>query len=84
MTADPRSLARENAIAARGELAATLNALEDKFNVRKQFSLAKRRAKLRAQRLWRDAPAVAVVVGVAAVATVGAGVWFIAKRIADD
>lgn len=84
MTGDARSVARERAIAVRGELADTLNALEDKLNVPKQFHLAKRRAQVRLQRLWREKPAAAIALGTVAVAVVGAGVSFIVKRVVGN
>jgi ElaB/YqjD/DUF883 family membrane-anchored ribosome-binding protein len=70
-----------NAEAVREELAATLNAIEDKLNVPKQFGKATDRAKVKIAELREENPQ-ALVGGAAAVAlAVGAGVFAVARAV---
>jgi hypothetical protein len=66
---------------ARAELVSTLNAIEDKLNVRRKVSRAIARGKVAVAKLQRDNPS-AVYAGVAAVATVaGTAAWAITRAI---
>lgn len=79
-----RMQARANSERAREEFAATLNQLEDKLNVPRQFGRAKERARLRLRRLADERPGVLLGAGLSVAVAVGATVWLIVRANLDD
>lgn len=64
---------------ARSELAATLEAIEDKLNLPKQARLAVKRAVLRVQDLRTENPTALAAAAVGAAALIGGAVWLIVR-----
>lgn len=63
--------ARDVVVRARTDLVSTLNELEDKLNVSKQFDCARRQVRARADVLIEERPLVAAGIGVGIVLVVG-------------
>ncbi|SDR76637.1 DUF3618 domain-containing protein [Microterricola viridarii] len=76
-----RAELQQDTLRARADLAATLDAIEDKLNVPKQIGLAAERGTERVRRLAAENPIAlgAIALGVAAV--VGLGVWGIVRAV---
>jgi hypothetical protein len=66
---------------ARAELAATLDAIEDKLNVPKQFGLATRRTSTRLRRLATENPLALGAIALGVAAAVGAGVFAVIRAV---
>ncbi|QTX03442.1 DUF3618 domain-containing protein [Agromyces archimandritae] len=79
-----RAQARANAELAREAFAETLNELEDKLNVPKQVGIKTERFRAKARAFADEHPTAVVVIGAAAAAVVGFGVWMLVRRAADD
>ncbi len=85
-TAEPaprrsRAELQADAVRARAELAATLDAIEDKLNVPKQIGLAADRTQARVRRMASDNPIALGAVALAAATAVGLGVWAIVRAL---
>ncbi|WP_394553951.1 DUF3618 domain-containing protein [Agromyces sp. MMS24-JH15] len=75
-----RLQARLNVEQARGDFAATLNALEDRLNVPKRVARATDRAEARVRRFAKEHPIAAGAVAVGAVAAIGGLVWLAVRN----
>ena len=75
--------ARVNSERARAQFAGTLNALEDKLNVPKQFRRKSAELKVKARRFADENPVGAVAVAVGVVAVVGVTVWLVVRGVVD-
>jgi hypothetical protein len=76
-----RAELQADAVRARAELAATLDAIEDKFNVPKQIGLAADRTEARVRRMAAENPLALGAVALAAATAVGLGVWAIIRAV---
>ena len=72
---------RSTAMAARADLARTLDAIEYKLNLPKQFRYRARLLKLRLYTLGEDNPAALAGIAALAAAVVGASVWLGVKSV---
>jgi len=75
---------RADARAARAELAATLDAIENKLNLPKQLRIKRRRLTVAVRRLAEDSPAALVGIALGAATVVGVIVWFGASAVAKN
>ena len=78
-----RAELQADAVRARAELAATLDAIEDKLNVPKQIGLAADRTQARVRRMAAENPIALGAVALAAATAVGLGVWAIIRALRD-
>ncbi|RZU66906.1 uncharacterized protein DUF3618 [Microterricola gilva] len=76
-----RAELQADAARARAELAATLDAIEDKLNVPKQIGLAADRTGARVRRMAAENPLALGAVALAAATAVGLGVWAIIRAV---
>lgn len=76
-----RAELQADAVRARAELAATLDAIEDKLNVPKQIGLAVDRTEARVRRMAAENPLALGAVALAAATAVGLGVWAIIRAV---
>lgn len=76
-----RAELQADAVRARAELAATLDAIEDKLNVPKQIGLAADRTQARVRRMAAENPLALGAVALAAATAVGLGVWAIIRAV---
>ncbi|WP_241981251.1 DUF3618 domain-containing protein [Cryobacterium algoritolerans] len=74
---------RADAMTARAELARTLDAIEYKLNLPKQFRYRVRLLRLRLNRLGEDNPAALAGIALAAALVTGAAVWLGVKAVQD-
>lgn len=72
---------KADAARARAELAATLDAIEDKLNVPKQIGLAAERTGQRVRTLASDNPLALAGVALGVATAVGLGVWAIVRAV---
>lgn len=70
----------DDAARARAELAATLDAIEDKLNVPKQIGLAADRTTERVRDLAATNPVALAAIALGAAAVVGLGVWALVRK----
>jgi hypothetical protein len=75
---------RTEARQARAELASTLDAIEYKFNLPKQFRIQRRRLSLALRQLGEESPAALVGIAAGAATVVGVVVWFSASAVAKN
>ncbi|MFF3601777.1 DUF3618 domain-containing protein [Kitasatospora indigofera] len=76
-----RAELQADAVRARAELAATLDAIEDKLNVPKQIGLAVDRTASRVRHMAAENPLALGAVALAAATAVGLGVWAIIRAV---
>lgn len=76
-----RAELQADAVRARAELAATLDAIEDKLNVPKRIGLAADRTEARVRRMAAENPLALGAVALAAATAVGLGVWAIIRAV---
>ncbi|PPL19683.1 hypothetical protein GY24_04705 [Microterricola pindariensis] len=72
---------QQDTLRARADLAATLDAIEDKLNVPKQIGLAAERGTERVRRLAAENPIALGAIALGAAAVVGLGVWGIVRAV---
>lgn len=76
-----RAELQADAARARAQLAATLDAIEDKLNVPKQMGLAAERTGQQVRTLAAEKPLALAGIALAAAAAVGLGVWAIVRAV---
>lgn len=76
-----RAELKADAVHARAQLAATLDAIEDKLNVPKQLGLAAERTGQRVRTLASDNPLALAGVALGVATAVGLGVWAIVRAV---
>lgn len=76
-----RAELKADAANARAQLAATLDAIEDKLNVPKQIGLAAERTGDRVRTLAADNPLALAGIALGVAAAVGLGVWAIVRAV---
>lgn len=76
-----RAELQTDAANARAELAATLDAIEDKLNVPKQIGLAADRTGARVRQLANENPVALGAIALGVAAAVGLGVWAIVRAV---
>ena len=81
MTTDAPTDAPVDVATARAELAATIDAIQDRLDLPKQARLAVKRAKRRVKELSDEKPEVLVAAAVGAAAVIGGAVWLVVRAV---